>query len=1269
MMRNLKSLPLAILFCSTFITVFSQGVEPREWENPAVFERNQVKGHTTLMPFDSLEKALEGRRQDSSSYLSLNGAWRFHWAEVPESAPGDFYQDRYDDSGWKSIQVPGNWQMQGFGYPVFRNIAHPFKSDPPRVPSDFNPVGSYRRTFNLPANWDGRQVFLRFEGVKSASYVWVNGREVGYNQGGMEPAEYDVTQYVRPGLNTIGVRVLRFSDGTYLEDQDMWRLSGIYRDVYLWSAPRQHIRDFYLTTDLDADYRNAVLRVGAELANYSVGESSNAFVRLRLFDVQGIEVVPGGVRGRTVTIGPGGEASVELEMHVSEPRKWSAEKPALYTAVLELLNGAGQLVEILSHRIGFREVEIRGQQVLVNGVPIKFNGVNSHMHHPDFGRAVDRETMRQDLVLMKRFNVNLVRTSHYPPPVEYLELADELGIYVIDETGDEAHATIEISEDPAWREAYLDRARKMVLRDRNHPSIVIWSAGNESGSGDNICALIEEGKRLDPSRPGWMYGGNNDYTGGFARLFNPTRCEDIVGPRYPTPAVLENAVAKVPESEDPRPSFMDEYIAVTGNGLGALEEYWDLVYRYPRLTGGAIWDWISPGVRRAARLTPNLGRGQVPATIQGPAELVVGRQGNAVALSGHDAWVEAYRSRELDGARGSITVEAWVYPRRWNGHGWFVNRGSGEFGLIQSDEKTLEFFIVDGDRVSASAPVPSDWGFKWHHLAGVFDGRELSLFVDRELVASVPHQGSIELSRYPVNIGRQADLVGQEHPGQLCNAVIDSVRIFPRALEVSELGRSAPPLQAESLLWLDFESVEEAGDYFSLGIGGRSYGLIWPDRKIQPELWQLKKTPQPVKVEAVDPQHGILRVTNRFNFTDLRELDTRWELRADDEIIRSGSIDLAAAPHETVDVAIPCCQVSSSQSAGELWLTVSFFLPNATNWAPAGHEVAWEQFRIIPSLVGVMGSGSASQEGPALDIAGDLITVTGEGFEYRFNRKQGTLTSLRFEGSEVLEQGPMPSLWWAPIANDFDPSWGMPKMANEWHAVGLDRLEHQVDGVEARSEEGKAVVRIDFTSAAPGKDTRFVSRLIYRIDGAGLLEVAHEVNPEGPMPPWLPRVGLQLKVKEELQEMSWFGRGPFETYPDRKTGAKVGLYSGNVREQYVPYLIPQEFGNKTEVRWAALASEQVGLLAWGDQLLNVSAQEFDTDNLARAEYPFQLKKQGAITLNLDHALAGVGCTAIKTLEAYQVKPGQFSYKVYLKPFNTAQAPKEVYRELLAKVRP
>ncbi|KPK60419.1 MAG: hypothetical protein AMS21_09490, partial [Gemmatimonas sp. SG8_38_2] len=1145
-MTQERLIPTCLLTLLLLNAVHASAQEVPDWENPAVFERGQVAPHATLMPFDDVETALAGDRKASSWCLLLSGRWKFHWAPVPGETPATFFRPGFDASGWDDIEVPSNWQMQGFGHPMFRNIEHTFPSTPPTVPDDYNPVGSYLRSFDLPTSWTDRRVFLHFEGVKSASYIWINGREVGYNEGGMEPAEYDVTEYLQAGTNAIAVQVYRFSDGTYLEDQDMWRLAGIYRDVYLMATPPVHLSDFFVTTDLEADHRDADLRVAVEVSNYSEVQADQYRIRATLYPSDDTAPVVAPVQSRELSIPAGGAVADTLTVSVASPRLWSAEHPNLYRLVLELVGPDSDMVEVLGSKVGFREVEIRDQAFFVNGRPVKLNAVNSHMHHPLTGRTMDVATMREDLVLMKRFNVNAVRTSHYPPNPEYLDLADELGVYVIDETGDEAHATIWLSERPEWRAAYVDRGSKMVHRDRNHPSVVIWSAGNEAGSGDNICAIIAEGKRLDPTRA-WLYGGNNDY---FPSI-EPLDCEDIVGPRYPTPFELKTSYGQVPPSVEPRPSFMDEYAAATGNSLGGMDEYWQVIRSYPRTIGGAVWDWVSPGINWPWRVTPDASPHENHGALMGRSQLIDGRSGGqALALSGHDEWVELYRDPSLDVTGDQLTLAMWVFPRRWNGHGPLLTKGDHQYGLQQTAADTLEFFIHDGERVSVIASTPDAWEGRWHHLAGVYDSAEMRLFVDGVVVGTRAYSGEIDHNPFPVNIGRNAALHGMEHPGDLSNAQFDDVRIFARALSESELDSDTPELRREARLWLDFETVELKGEFYSLGIGGRSYGVMWPDRVPQPELWQLKKSAQPVGIEVVDIAQGLVHIINRHHFTDLSELDTSWRVTANGEVLEEGTLEFALAPDESIAVSIPF-EHPTPTPGEEHWLEVRFTLPRETAWALRGHEVAWEQFLLPgapPAPIAALDRFAPLE----IDTTAGQVIVRGQGFSYTFDEAAGTLASIEIGEVELLHQGPRANVWRAPLASERD-AWGLYRgmlsthregmgndIANGWRAVGLDRLEHTVESFAAWLEDDQhAIVEIETHAASSGLPpgsfaTGFDLTYVYRVLASGDILLDHSITPVGNQPDWLPKVGLQLVLGEEFDDIVWSGRGPFETYPDRK---------------------------------------------------------------------------------------------------------------------------------------
>jgi len=1223
-----------------------------DYENPGVFQRNQVLPHATLMPFEDMAQAKAGVRKSSPFYLSLNGIWKFRWSENPLSAPGGFQDPGFQRDDWDEITVPSNWQMEGFGFPLFRNIGQPHPQDPPEVPKEFNPVGSYYRTFNLPDDWKLKQVFLHFEGVQSASWVWVNGMEVGYNQGGMEPAEYDITSFLRKGENSIAVMVLRYCDGTYMEDQDTWRLSGMYRDVYLVATPDSHIRDFYITTDLDEDYQDAKLTVEVTVANYRKKNSGDLNVNVSLFDPDG-KPVPGGTGSIAVNQVEGNSTrTVNRTFQVKDPLKWSAEYPNLYTVVLELSGEGGSSFEFLSNRVGFREVEVKNQAIYINGVPIKFNGVNSHMMHPRTGHAMDVETIRKDLCLMKQFNINCVRTSHYPPNVEYLDLADELGIYLVDETGDEAHGYTGISSLPEWREQYLDRMRKMVYRDRNHPSVVIWSAGNESGPGDNICALIDSGKQIDPSRPAWMYGGNQDED----PKANPIKCEDIVGPRYLQPFRLEQRFGK---SDDPRPSFMDEYIAATGNSLGGLDEYWDLIYKYPRLTGGAIWDWVSPGISMPITITMDDSPGHINSVFMNKAHLESGESGLALSLSGHDDWLEVYRDPCLDITGEELTLSFWVRPEAYNGNAAFLTKGDYQYGIIQADEGHLEFYLNTGERTSLRGRLPDRWIGEWHHVAGIYDGKKMELYLDGNIIGTKSCKGAIRNSPYGVILGKSAEL-RDGYKGYMCHATLDRVRIFDAVIAVEALREDLKEvLLHQSRLWLDFESAEDKGEYWSIGIPGRTYGLVWPDRTIQPELWQLKKSPQPVRISTVDPEKREFTFENRHHFRNLEELDIRWMLTENEIVLEKGALPLHIPAGATEEVRVPYSKPDVVPGA-IYHLLITCTTREDKPWAPAGHEVAWEQFR----LPFYKEPDPKIEEGGSLetDETELLLTIRGEGFSYTFDKNSGILTSMVINGKEVVSKGLRLNVWRAPLANELDSwnfwhtelgytkDWMGKETANGWRSIGLDRLVQDLDHFSWREDGSRCIVETDASLHANNHTTGFKVFHTYSISAVGEITLVTRVIPSDNMTRWIPKIGLQMELPKGFNQMEWYGRGPFETYPDRKTGAKVGRYSTTAEEDYVPYIIPQDYGNKTDVYWFKLTDESgTGLFVRGDDTFNASVQKYTTDHLDRCHYPFQLKDEDVLTLNLDHKVSGVGGTAISVLNQYRVLPGQTSFTFHIRP--------------------
>ncbi len=488
---------------------------PHDWENPDLLHRNRQPARASLIPFPDIDSARTGQRGASSFFKLLNGQWRFRCTCCAHSMPAGFHAADFDDESWDVVPVPSNWQLLGYGRPNYTNLAYPYPVDPPHVPQE-NPVAVYRRTFDLPQTWAGRRIFLCFEGVNSAFYVWVNGQAVGFSKGAHLPAEFDITPNVRPGANVLAVQVFQWSDGAYLEDQDMWRLNGIFRDVYLLATQDLRIRDLHVRTTFDRDYADATLSLAVTLHNASAQPAAGQRLIARLLDAHDAQVWQSTT---ALSAGANSDSEISMESRIAKPRKWSAEEPNLYTLLLILQDSTGQTIEVHRQLVGFRQVEIRNQQLFINGVSVKLKGVNRHDTHPDLGHAVPYESMLRDITLMKQHNINTVRTSHYPNDPRWLDLCDRLGLYVIDEADLETHGfgitgnVSQISDDPAWEAAYLDRAERMVERDKNHPSFIIWSLGNESGYGRNhdaMAAWIRQRDHYpaDPLRRRWRVEGH-----------------------------------------------------------------------------------------------------------------------------------------------------------------------------------------------------------------------------------------------------------------------------------------------------------------------------------------------------------------------------------------------------------------------------------------------------------------------------------------------------------------------------------------------------------------------------------------------------------------------------------------------------------------------------------------------------------------------------------------------------------------------------------------
>jgi beta-galactosidase len=981
-----------------------------EWENPGVFDVGTEPPHASFIPCPDPETAAAFDPSLSPAVLSLDGTWKFRWCRNPFEVPAGFEAEAFDASAWDDLPVPSNWQVFGANHgrsydpPVFSNIRHPFPADPPRVPHGDNPTGLYRREFELPAAWAGGRVFLHFAGVQSAMALWVNGRKAGYSEDAFTPAEFDVTPFVKPGRNVIAAEVLHISDGSYLEDQDYWRLSGIFREVFLSARSGVFLRDAAVRTDLDSLYRDADLSVTAVLANRSGRKAGLHTVVATLRDGRGAPVF---VKRMTVrALAAGAEAALTLTQRVADPLKWTAETPNLYTLTLQVMDPALRPLEAAALRVGFREVEIRRGLLLVNGRPVKFRGVNRHEFDPDHGRVVSAERMLEDVRLMKRHNVNAVRTSHYPNRPQWLDLCDRYGLYVIGEANVESHELWEkgrlIGEWPEWRAAFTARGIDMVGRDRNHPSVVMWSMGNETGWGANFDSMYAAMKRLDPTRPVHY----ESKTPAYASV--PSRY-DVISTMYPS----VDEILRLMRADTTRPVVICEYAHAMGNSTGNLYKYWDAFNAHPRLQGAFVWDWVD----------------------------------------------QALRQKAPDGG-------VW-----WN----FLN-------------------AVDG---------------------------------------------------------------------------------------------------------------ANAGD-----------GLVNADRTPQPELLTVKKHYQNAAFELSDPGRGVLRVVNRFDFTNLNAADLVIERIEGGSPVARGGLTLDVPPGGSVDIPLPL--VAAPAGRAETFLNVSLRLKEKTDWAEAGHEIAWEQFALGPAP-GRAGAAPAAR--PRVRTTGETVEVSGPGFTVRFDRASSALVSLTAGGRELISGPVRPNFFRVPTDND--EGGGGASFAARWRAAGLDRLVPSAGGLTVE-KTGRNTVVVTARNRWTGTGAAFDCEQAYEIDGSGAVAVRAAVRVEGQAPP-LARVGLDFSMPGEFDSLTWYGRGPQESYADRRDAARVGLYRGTVADQFFAYDMPQETGNKTDVRWMEIENGQgAGLRIEGEPLVSVNVHDFSGLALLEAKKTQRLAKDGLTHVAVDLRQMGLG---------------------------------------------
>ena len=1134
-----------------------------DWCDPTVVERNKEPARATLIPFADVTGARAALGdvvldwEKSPFVRRLDGDWRFHWSPYPAAVPQGFAQPTFDDSAWDTIPVPGCWQMLGpeflrgkpaYDIPIYTNIRYPFPIDElPGVPQDDNPTGCYRRVFQVPDAWAGRQIFVHFEGVDSAFYLWVNGMEVGYSQDSRMPAEFNITRYLQPGDNILAAQVMRWSDGSYVEDQDFWRMSGIYRSVWLWSAPQVHLRDIWLRPALDDDYVGATLHIQADVRAFTVG-AHDYRVSVQLYDAQGVPVFEDPIVQR-VDVASGHATTVDMSHWLANPAKWSDETPNLYRATVVLEDADGQVVDVTGCRVGFRRVELKHGQVHLNGNRILFKGVNRHEHDPSTGHTITVASMVDDILTMKRFNINAVRTSHYPNDVRWYELCDHYGILLYDEANLESHGVWDrLAKDPLWENAFLIRAVRMVERDKNHAGVVVWSLGNESGYGRNHDTMANWIRGRDPSRLIHYHPADD------APII------DILGPMYPTVARI---VAMAQDDSETRPIVMCEYAHSMGNSTGNLQEYWQATEDYPRIQGGFIWDWVDQGIRQ---VTPE-------------------------------------------------GVEYFAY--------------GGDFGDFPNDGNFCGNGLLGSDRV----PHPALWEYK-----KVLEPVRIS-WVDAAQPDTVQIENrhhTLDLSAYTIacevwEIPSVDRATGSVTPRLVQRATLPNLTTPPGESAIVQLPLQTLPHDASSDLWVTVraglatpQSWAEAGHevawaQLELPAAPRTTRAAGSAKLIeQPDRWVLQNS----GVEAVvDAERG--RLVSVGTATDLLQQGPHlqvWRAPTDNDAGVWGDQRAAIRWRESgldrlddqVDgvMAVDDPDGMRVEVRGAAVASVDVETVLMTRWLEIRSQVSTllskysdeAQLRLICQSFG----------DDYNRFAGDQQTRVGQ-----------LLVDLDAKGE---------------IANLLTLLYELAAAGNGLNAP-LDVASELKPYVHKSEAELKQLLR-------PASETRFDYALSYGLTEDGGVSVELRVVCGGAQPIFLPRLGLTLHLPSRLEQLTWYGRGPHESYVDRKQSAAFGLHESTVTDQFMPYLKPQEHGNHTEVRWVKLTDTAgKGLLVVAQDQLDFSAHHYTAHDLTTASHTHDLTRRAEVVLNLDFRQGGLGNGSCGpgVLAPYMLLPGEYRF--------------------------
>ncbi len=1228
-----------------------------DWENQAVFRINKEAPHATSMPFPTKEGAVSKARLESPWCQVLNGNWKFHHTGNPSGRPAGFEAPAFDDTAWKEIPVPANWQMHGYGAPLYTNHVYPFAKNPPVVmgepPQSYsnfpienrNQVGSYRHKFTLPESWKGRRTAIVFGGVDSAFYLWLNGKKVGYSQDSRTPAEFDITPYLQNGENLLAVEVYQNSDGSYLEDQDMFRLSGIFRDVYLCSTDAINLSDFWLKAGLADDYKTGTLSFIAKVANRGTAETS-ATATLTLTSADGTTITTPNVT-MEIPAGKDAESTVTINS-IPNIKPWSAEEPNLYSYQLQLTDSNGKDIAHYAGKTGFRRSEIKNGQLLINGQPILIKGVNRHDHNPTTGHYCTTQDIRDDLLQMKRGNINAVRTSHYPNDPALLELCDELGFYVVAEANIESHGmgyeAESLAKDPTWFEAHLDRIKNLVERDKNHPCVVMWSMGNEAGDGVNFVKCSEWLRQRDPSRPiHYERAGHRAHA-------------DLYSPMYASVDACEKYARS--EEKKPLPSqkplIQCEYSHAMGNSTGNFSDYWILFRKERLLQGGFIWDWKDQGILSMKHTINDV---EERSGNSHKARLL-GSLATDEGLFSGSAVIEASDKLNLS-APFSLVAEARLNNSSLSPGGQpLIGKGNTSYALkISESGENLEFFIYSaGQWFSVTAKLPGDAASKFHRYAGTYDGKALTIFIDAIQVATKECTAAVSPNSFELAVGIDTEETARRFNGSVRNAAV-----YTKALSTGELEKGT----AKAEVLLDFtKDAEKPKTQRFLAYGGdfndrpteRSFcanGIVMANLLPSPQFEEVKKIYQNIHTTAVDvstPEVSI-QVQNENYFRNLNPIAGSWKLMQDGIAVAEGKLDLPEIPAQqtaVIEVATGHTPVPTS----EYFLRVRYDLIEATAWHPAGMPIAWDEIP-LPWGKRTPPAPAASETSASFTENSSGITVRANGLTVAIDKSRGILTTVESKEQEWLVS-PLELNFWRPTTNN-DEGAKLNHKLKVWQYAGTRA---QATAVTA-AQDGKDVT-VTAELAIPAAQSSATIR--YRVTGGGQILIDTDFRAAEELPT-IPKIGYQCQIPNRTPLWQWHGLGPQENYIDRKSGVWTTVHQGTVPALFHGYIDPQESGNRTGIRWATLAGPAGGssmrVDSTGESLLEMSLYPCAASDITLAMHQSGIPKREFYTLNLDHRQSGLGGTnswGATALPQYQLPAGRTYHWSFMLSFPEATGP-------------